>query len=86
MLTNKSFWRRIAAVASLVWIGGVVIASATNREFGWSSRTYVDWGRYGDWPGPAALTAIVGVAVIWTLCLGVPWIASARSSEPPGSA
>jgi hypothetical protein len=69
---NKALWMRIALIASGVWLGGVIIISANSRNFEWVYQ-------YQRGLGPAAITAIVGVAVIWVVCLGVPWIAEVTS-------
>jgi cellulose synthase/poly-beta-1,6-N-acetylglucosamine synthase-like glycosyltransferase len=69
--TDRSRWLRIALVASGVWLGGVVIASqvagSSFRWFPYSYRNNYDFG-------PAGITAFVGVAVIYILCIGIPWI------------
>jgi hypothetical protein len=72
---NKVFWLRVAVIASLVWIGVIVIASATARNFAWAH------GYYSSEPGPATITAIAGVLVIWVCCLGIPWISDTTKSD-----
>lgn len=63
-------WFRIAAVASVVWLGGVLICSSLARNFDFIAR-------YSNNLGPAAFVAFVGIAVIFAICLGIPWIAAA---------
>lgn len=62
---GKETWLRTGVVASAVWLGGVIIYSVVGRDFYWHSG------------GPATISAIVGVAVIFAVCLGIPWIAAA---------
>jgi hypothetical protein len=66
---------RIALVGSLVWFGLIIIISAIARDFPWDPR----YSR--DFVGPATVTALIGVAVIWIVCLGLPWIASSTIKD-----
>jgi hypothetical protein len=61
-------------IASIVWVGAIIIASVSARDFRWI--------RFGD-PGPAMIVAFVGVVLICVLCFGVPWIAGA-TKKPLG--
>ncbi len=73
LFANRPFWLRIGLVVSVVWVAGTILASLGNqRSFAWFTP-------YGF--GPAGLWAIVGVAVIIVVCLGVPWIAAAIDGE-----
>jgi hypothetical protein len=72
---RRTVWQRIAVIASVVWLGGVLIYSATRRNFAW-------FGDRGDLD-PAAITAFVGIIVIVIVCLGVPWIGEA-AGKPTG--
>jgi hypothetical protein len=71
---RRTVWQRIAVIASVAWLGGVLIYFATSRNFAW----------LGDLD-PAAITAFVGIIVIVIVCLGVPWIgeAAGKSTGPP---
>lgn len=71
---QRAAWQRIAVLASVAWLGGVLIYSATSRNVAW----------LGDL-GPAAITAFVGTIVIVVVCLGVPWIgeAAGKPTGPP---
>jgi hypothetical protein len=72
---QRAVWQRVAVIASVAWLGGVLIYSATSRSFAW-------FGYSGDL-GPAAITAFVGTIVIVVVCLGVPWIGKA-AGKPTG--
>lgn len=63
-------WLRIGVIASFAWLGGVVIYSSISRNFEWVLP-------YSNRLGPAAITAIAGMAVIAVVCLGIPWIVQA---------
>jgi hypothetical protein len=79
-IMNQKLWLRIALVASVAWLGGVVIVSQIGpsdfRWFPYSYRNNYDFG-------PAGITAIVGVVVILAVCLGIPWIGDA-ADKPDG--
>ncbi len=52
-LTNKPLWRRLGVIPAAVRLGGIIILSATSRNFQWSTyRGFLD--------GPAAVTASSG--------------------------
>jgi hypothetical protein len=70
-LTNMTMWFRIAVVASAVWVGGTIITSNLIYDFKWFPYTHRNDYSFG----PAAITANVGVLVIFAVCLGIPWIA-----------
>lgn len=65
---DKQFWIRTGVVASALWVGGVVIASATMRDFRW----FLGY-RHEEF-GPATIAAAVGVMMILALTFGIPWI------------
>lgn len=64
MRTDRPFWLRIAVVVSIIWAGGVAIVALTDRR--------------GFFEEQAPVVGAIGVAVIFALCLGIPWIMSAR--------
>lgn len=65
-----SFWHRLACVASIVWVGVVEIVSVNTYDFRWFPYLYKN-----DYAmGPAAITAAVGVGLIWVICLAAPWL------------
>ena len=68
-------WLRIATIACVVWFGGVVMLSAVSRDFVWFR------GYGGHDLGPATIVAVVGIVLIFVVCLGVPWIAEARNNS-----
>lgn len=74
---NKALWIRGAVVVSVVWIGLLVIAAQLNRDFRWFGY---EWQRGGDL-GPASVTALVGVVLIWVVALGLPWVAEAGAAR-----
>lgn len=76
---DKQVWPRISVVVSAVWLGGVMIASQVSRNFEWFPNSY----RNEYSLGPAAITAFVGVVVIFIVGFGIPWIF--ESKRPPGS-
>lgn len=74
---EQPFWLRIAVIASAVWFGGVVIFSALIRNFVW-----FDYYVGASHIGPATVAAFVGIAVIFTVCLGIPWAVAALRQKP----
>lgn len=73
---NKQFCQRVGVVAAVVWLGGVAIASAILPKFYWYASNYYDSGI-----GPAAITGVLGLAVIYALAVGIPWIAEAAKQK-----
>jgi hypothetical protein len=69
---QRVVWQRIALLASVAWLGAVLILSATSPNFAWFGHTAN--------LGPAAITAFVGTVVIVIVCLGVPWVAEAAGN------
>ncbi len=69
--TDRTLWLRLALIMSIVWVGGTIIVSQARSDFRWFPYTY----RNDYTLGPAGVTAIVGVFVIFAVCVGVPWIA-----------
>lgn len=80
-MTDRKFWMRVASVVSIIWFGGVIIASQLVRDFGWFAPAY----RRDEFLGPAGVTALVGVLVIFAVCAGIPWIADRGQGDTPGS-
>ena len=72
---SQSFWLRVACVASVAWIGVLIILSVVSRDFDWIEG-------YRNEFGPASISALVGVALIFAVCLGIPWIAQAAEKNP----
>src|SRR5439155_23552115 len=68
--TNKRCWWRIAAIASMLWVGGTIIAAILTHRRG-----------FGDYPGDVVGVALVGVALIAVACIGVPWIVSSMNKS-----
>lgn len=74
---DAQFWRN-AVVASFLWIGTLIIISAVSSDFEWIHTNYNDKlegiieGYFNF--GPASIVAIVGVAMIFVVFLGVPRI------------
>lgn len=77
-LRNKPAWRRIGLVLSLVWAVSVFIVCGVKTDF---------WLYYGSRPDPALTVTIIatGLAVIWGVSLGLPWIMDAveGGNRPP---
>lgn len=73
---NKLIWMRGSAVASVVWFGLVLIASQINHEFRWFPYAYRNDYDFG----PAGITALTGIAIIWAIGLGLPWMFSVEKS------
>lgn len=72
--TDKRLWLRIALIAAAAWVGAVIIVSQIgSSNFRWFPNAYRNNYDFG----PAGITAFVGIAVIFIVCLGIPWIASA---------
>jgi hypothetical protein len=65
---QRAVWQRIAVLASVAWLGGVLIYSVNSTSLACL---------YGGTLGPAAITAVVGTIVIVTVCLGIPWVGEA---------
>lgn len=65
---------RIATVASAAWLGVMIIAAQLSRSFDWFPNAYRNSYDFG----PGAIVTAVGIAVIFAVCLGIPWILSAR--------
>jgi hypothetical protein len=61
---QRAVWQRKSVLASVAWLGGVLIYSVNSTS-------------YGGTLGPAAITAVVGTIVIVTVCLGIPWVGEA---------
>jgi hypothetical protein len=59
-----------------VWVGGTIIASQIARDFRWFPYLYRNDMSFG----PAAITAMVGVVLIFVVCIGAPWIADSSKS------
>jgi hypothetical protein len=74
MWSNKSLWRRIAVIASVVWVGVLIIVSVLARTFRWAN--------YRGEPDAAFVLALVGVVLIVVVCFGIPWIAAAARKAP----
>lgn len=72
--SNFAFWIRVAIVSAAAWVGCVMIATNVRSDFHWFPYTYRNDFSFG----PAANIAFLGVAVIFAVCLGIPWIAQAR--------
>lgn len=64
---------RIAVVGSAAWFGAMIIASQLARDFRWFPNAYRNNYDFG----PAGITAFVGIAVIFAVCLGAVWIREA---------
>lgn len=79
--TDKALWSRIALVASACWLGVIVIVSAISRNFEWFPNSYLNPYNYSLHFGPASVTASVGIAVIYAVCVGIPWIADAANKK-----
>ena len=77
ILRNRRFWVRAAALASLGWVGLMVIAAQVMRDFRWFPNAYIHNYDFG----PAGITAMVGVGLIWLAGLGVPWVADSAASR-----
>jgi len=76
--TDKTLWLRLALVASGAWFGGVVIVSQIGSSgFRWFPNSYRNDYDFG----PAGVTAFVGIAVIFIVCLGIPWIADTANKK-----
>jgi hypothetical protein len=78
--TEWRFWWRAALIASAVWFGMMVIAAQISHDFRWFPNAYRNNYDFG----PAGITAFVGIAVIFAICLGVPWVASSLSAGAGG--
>jgi hypothetical protein len=74
--SDKTFWNRIGVVTAVVWAGGVAIISGISSNFYWFSNRH-----YYDPVGPAAITAAIGLVVIYAVTVGVPWIADAANKR-----
>lgn len=81
VFTDKALWMRVALILSIVWIGGTIILSQLVHDFRWLAPAY----RRDEVFGPAGVTAIVGVMVIFAVCAGIPWIADRRPGAQPPS-
>lgn len=65
--TNEGLWVRIGVVGSLVWIIVILAALAV--------------GPFGNLV-QGAILALVGIGLIFIVCIGGPWIASAVDKKP----
>ena len=78
---NKALWTRTGAVASVVWLGIIIIISTQSRNFEWFPNSYYNEVKSVLHFGPAFIVAVVGIAVIVAICAGVPWIAAATDNS-----
>jgi len=76
--TNQQFWQRVGVVAAGVWVGIIILLSATQRDFEWY-RTYVYASQ--SHIGPAFVVAVVGVLIIAWLAVGIPWILANKTTS-----
>jgi len=75
---DSTFWKRLGAVAAVVWVGGVAIISGISRNFYWFAPS----SYYQEPIGPAAITAGIGMVIICAVAVGIPWIAEAANKRP----
>jgi hypothetical protein len=70
-----SFWSRIAIVASIIWLGLVLIAtSAAGDHFAFFDPHY----RNGFRPDAAFKVTLIGLGIIWIARFGTTWILRAK--------
>jgi hypothetical protein len=63
---DTTFWKKAGLIAAVIWCALIAIFSAAGRDF--------RWFEYSGTLGPASITAIAGLIIILTFCVGVPWL------------
>ena len=72
ILENVAFWWRLGVVASALWVCIALICTLV-----WQA---IDIDNYLNEAGFGALL-LAGVAAVWIICLGVPWLARALKRD-----
>jgi hypothetical protein len=67
-----SFWSRVAIVASIIWLGLMLMAVNVWTDFHFFSP------RSGHGPDRALTVTLIGLAIIWIARLGITWISQAK--------
>jgi hypothetical protein len=85
LLKNNVLLLRIAAVCSIIWLGGIFIASVLVRNFPWFVDSYNYDAYIRGFPfGPAMVVGAAGVVVIYAVSVTIPWVIDALGDRPSG--